>query len=153
MPKITPFLWFDNQAEEAMNYYISIFKNGKVLSVNRMNGKVFTVSFELEGQQFTGLNGGPMFKFTEAISLFVNCETQEEVDELWERLSAGGEKGHCGWLKDKYGLWWQIIPKALGQLMSDPDPGKSTAVMQAMLKMNKIIIQDLKQAYDGAAAA
>jgi len=153
MLKITPFLWFDGQAEEAMNYYISIFKNGKVLSVNRMNGKVFTVSFELEGQQFTGLNGGPMFKFTEAISLFVNCETQEEVDELWERLSAGGEKGHCGWLKDKYGLWWQIIPKALGQLMSDPDPGKSTAVMQAMLKMNKIIIQDLKQAYDGAAAA
>jgi len=153
MPKITPFLWFDGNAEEAMNYYLSIFKNGKVLSVNRMNGKVFTVSFELEGQQFTGLNGGPMFKFTEAISLFVNCETREEVDELWERLSAGGEKGHCGWLKDKYGLWWQIIPKALGQLMSDPDPGKSTAVMQAMLKMNKIIIQDLKQAYDGAAAA
>jgi len=153
MPKITPFLWFDGHAKEAMNYYISIFKNGKVLSVNRMNGKVLTVSFELEGQQFTGLNGGPMFKFTEAISLFVNCETQEEVDELWERLSAGGEKGRCGWLKDKFGLWWQIIPKALGQLISDPDPEKSKAVMQAMLKMNKIVIEDLQQAYDGAAAA
>jgi predicted 3-demethylubiquinone-9 3-methyltransferase (glyoxalase superfamily) len=151
--KITPFLWFDNHAEEAMNYYISIFKNGKVLSVNRMNGKVLTVSFELEGQRFMALNAEPLFKFSEAISFFVNCETQAEVDELWERLSAGGEKGQCGWLKDRFGLWWQIIPKALMQLMSDPDPRKSNAVMQAMLKMNKIVIEDLKRAYDGAAAA
>ena len=153
MSKITPFLWFDNHAEEAMNYYISIFKNGKVLSVNRMNGKVLTVSFELEGQRFMALNAEPLFKFSEAISFFVNCETQAEVDELWERLSAGGEKGQCGWLKDRFGLWWQIIPKALMQLMSDPDPRKSNAVMQAMLKMNKIVIEDLKRAYDGAAAA
>jgi predicted 3-demethylubiquinone-9 3-methyltransferase (glyoxalase superfamily) len=153
MPKITPFLWFEGQAEEAMNHYLSIFKNGKVLSVNRMNGKVLTVSFELEGQQFTALNAEPLFKFNEAISFFVNCETQEEVDELWEKLSAGGEKSRCGWLKDKFGLWWQIIPKALGQLMSDPDPEKSKAVMQAMLKMNKIIIADLRKAYEGKTAA
>ena len=153
MPRITPFLWFDGRAEEAMNYYLSIFKNGKALSVNRMNGKVLTVSFELEGQRFMALNAEPLFKFNEAISLFVNCETQEEVDELWEKLSAGGEKGRCGWLKDKFGLWWQIIPKTLMQLMSDQDPKKSNAVMQAMLKMNKIVIEDLKQAYEGAAAA
>jgi predicted 3-demethylubiquinone-9 3-methyltransferase (glyoxalase superfamily) len=151
MPKITPFLWFDGQAEAAMNFYISIFKNGKVLSVNRANGKVMSVTFELEGQKFMGLNAGPQFKFTEAISLFVDCETQEEVDELWEKLSAGGEKGRCGWLKDKYGLSWQIIPKALGKLMSDPDPEKSKAVVQAMLKMNKIVIEDLKRAYKAAA--
>ena len=153
MPKITPFLWFDDQAEEAMHYYISIFKNGKVLGVHRADGKVLTVTFELEGQQFMGLNGGPLFKFTEAVSLFVNCETQEEVDELWEKLSAEGEKSRCGWLKDKYGLWWQIIPKALLQLMSDPDPEKSKAVMQAMLRMNKIVIEDLKRAYEGSIAA
>ena len=153
MPRITPFLWFDGRAEEAMNYYLSIFKNGKALSVNRMNGKVLTVSFELEGQRFMALNAEPLFKFNEAISLFVDCETQEEVDELWEKLPAGGEKGRCGWLKDKFGLWWQIIPKTLMQLMSDQDPKKSNAVMQAMLKMNKIVIEDLKQAYDGAAAA
>jgi len=153
MPRITPFLWFDGRAEEAMNYYLSIFKNGKALSVNRMNGKVLTVSFELEGQRFMALNAEPLFKFNEAISLFVDCETQEEVDELWEKLSAGGEKGRCGWLKDKFGLWWQIIPKTLMQLMSDQDPKKSNAVMQAMLKMNKIVIEDLKQAYEGAAAA
>jgi len=153
MLKITPFLWFDGQAEEAMNYYLSIFKNGKVLSINRMNGKVLTVSFELEGQQFTALNAEPLFKFNEAISFFVNCETQEEVDELWEKLSAGGEKSRCGWLKDKFGLWWQIIPKALGQLMGDLDPEKSKAVMEAMLKMNKIIIVDLQRAYEGKTAA
>jgi predicted 3-demethylubiquinone-9 3-methyltransferase (glyoxalase superfamily) len=153
MPKITPFLWFEGQAEEAMNHYLSIFKNGKVLSVNRMNGKVLTVCFELEGQQFTALNAEPLFKFNEAISFFVNCETQEEVGELWEKLSAGGEKSRCGWLKDKFGLWWQIIPKALGQLMSDPDPEKSKAVMQAMLKMNKIVIADLRKAYEGKTAA
>jgi predicted 3-demethylubiquinone-9 3-methyltransferase (glyoxalase superfamily) len=153
MPKITPFLWFDGQAEEAMNFYISIFKNAKVLSVNRVDGKVMSVTFELEGQKLMGLNAGPQFKFTEAISLFVDCETQEEVDELWEKLSEGGEKSRCGWLKDKYGLSWQIIPTALGKLMSDPDPEKSKAVVQAMLKMNKIVIEDLKRAYDGKAAA
>jgi predicted 3-demethylubiquinone-9 3-methyltransferase (glyoxalase superfamily) len=153
MPTITPFLWFDSQAEEAMNFYISIFKNGKVLSVSRANGKVMSVTFELEGQKLMGLNAGPQFKFTEAISLFVDCETQEEVDELWEKLSEGGEKGRCGWLKDKYGLSWQIIPTALGKLMSDPDPEKSKAVFQAMLKMNKIVIEDLKRAYEGKTAA
>jgi len=152
MPKITPFLWFDTQAEEAMNHYISIFKSGKVLNVSRANGKAFSVTFELEGQKFMGLNAGPLYKFTEAISLFVDCETQQEVDELWEKLSAGGEKGRCGWLKDKYGLSWQIIPKALGKLMSDPDPEKSKAVIQAMMKMNKIIIEDLKKAHEGKAA-
>ena len=153
MLTITPFLWFDSQAEEAMNFYISIFKNEKVLSVSRANGKVMSVTFELEGQKFMGLNAGPQFKFTEAISLFVDCETQEEVDELWEKLSEGGEKGRCGWLKDKYGLSWQIIPTALGKLMSDPDPEKSKAVFQAMLKMNKIVIEDLKRAYEGKTAA
>jgi len=150
MPTITPFLWFDSQAEEAINYYLSIFKNSKVLSVNRADGKVLTVSFELEGQKFMALNGGPPFKFTEAISLFVNCETQQEVDELWEKLSHGGEKGRCGWLKDRFGLWWQIIPGALGKLMNDPNAEKSRAVFQAMMKMNKIVIKDLERAYAGA---
>ena len=135
MHKITPFLWFDHEAEEAMNHYVSIFKNSKVLSVNRMGGRVMSVTFELDGHKFMGLNAGPKFKFTEAISFFVDCETQAEVDELWERLSAGGEKGRCGWLKDKFGLSWQIIPSALGKLMGDPDPAKSQAVLQAMLKM------------------
>ena len=150
MPTITPFLWFDTQAEEAMNYYLSIFRSSKVLSVNRADGKVLTVTFELEGQKLMALNGGPHFKFTEAISLFVNCETQQEVDELWEKLSQGGEKGRCGWLKDRFGLWWQIIPSALGKLMNDPDPRKSQAVFQAMMKMNKIVIKDLERAYAGA---
>jgi predicted 3-demethylubiquinone-9 3-methyltransferase (glyoxalase superfamily) len=153
MPKITPFLWFDGQAEEAMNFYISIFKNAKVLSISRANGKVMSVTFELEGQKFMGLSAGRQFKFTEAISLFVDCETQEEVDELWEKLSEGGEKSRCGWLKDRYGLSWQIIPTALGKLMSDPDPEKSKAVVQAMLKMDKIVIEDLKRAYEGKTAA
>jgi predicted 3-demethylubiquinone-9 3-methyltransferase (glyoxalase superfamily) len=152
MPKITPFLWFDDNAEEAVNFYASTFKNAKVLSVNRRGGKVLVVNFEIEGQQFMALNGGPMFKFTEAISLFVNCETQQEVDELWEKLSEGGSKGQCGWLKDKYGLSWQIIPRALMKLMSDPDPQKSNAVFQAMMKMNKIVIEDLKRAHEGKAA-
>ena len=150
---ITPFLWFDGKAEEAMNFYVSIFKNSKVLNIGRFNGKVFTVNFELEGQKFMALNAEPLFKFNEAISFFVSCEKQEEVDELWEKLSAGGEQSRCGWLKDKFGLWWQIIPTALGQLMSDPDPQKSSAVMQAMLKMNKIVIADLTRAYEGKAAA
>lgn len=150
MPKITPFLWFDNQAEEAMNYYVTIFENSRILSVSRANGRVMSVTFELEGQEFMGLNAGPQFKFTEAISFFVNCETQEEVDELWEKLSEGGEKGRCGWLKDRFGLSWQIIPTALRNLLSDPDPKKSKAVSQTMLKMNKIVIEDLKKAYGGA---
>ena len=149
MKKITPFLWFDGQAEEAMNFYVSIFKNSRVLNISPgPNGKAFTVSFELDGQEFTALNGGPNFKFTEAISFFVSCETQAEVDELWEKLTAGGEEIQCGWLKDKYGLSWQIVPTALGKLLGDPDPVKSQRVMQAMLKMKKIEITGLKQAYD-----
>lgn len=157
MPKITPFLWFDNNAEEAANFYISIFKNSRILSVNRYGeagpgpaGTVMIVTFELEGQQFTALNGGPVFKFTEAISFFVSCETQEEVDELWDKLSAGGQESQCGWLKDKFGLSWQIVPTALIELMGDPDPAKSQRVMQAMLQMKKIDIQGLKQAHEQA---
>lgn len=154
MQKITPFLWFDGNAEEAMNFYVSIFKNSKILSVSRYGeagpgpkGTVMTGTFQLEGQQFIALNGGPQFSFTPAISLFVNCETQQEVDELWEKLSAGGEQGRCGWLKDKFGLSWQIIPAALTKLLSDPDPAKSKRVMQAMLQMNKIDIEGLSRAY------
>ena len=153
MQKIKPFLWFDNQAEEAADYYASIFKDSKILSVNRANGKVFLVTFKLQGQEFIALNGGPQFKFTEAISLFVDCDTQQEVDELWEKLSQGGSQGRCGWLKDQYGLSWQIVPTALGKLMSDPDPQKSKAVMQAMMKMNKIVIEDLQKAHEGKPAA
>ena len=153
MQKIKPFLWFDNQAEEAANYYVSIFKDSKILSVNRANGKVLLVTFKLQGQEFIALNGGPQFKFTEAISLFVDCDSQQEVDELWEKLSQGGSQGRCGWLKDQYGLSWQIVPTALGKLMSDPDPQKSKAVMQAMMKMNKIVIEDLQKAHEGKPAA
>jgi predicted 3-demethylubiquinone-9 3-methyltransferase (glyoxalase superfamily) len=150
MTKITPFLWFDTQAEEAMNFYVSVFKNSKVNNVSRgPDGKAFTVSFELDGQEFMGLNAGPQFKFNEAISMFVNCENQAEVDELWAKLTAdGGEESMCGWLKDKYGLSWQIIPKALGELMGDPDPVKAQRVMQAMLQMKKIDVAGLQQAYD-----
>jgi predicted 3-demethylubiquinone-9 3-methyltransferase (glyoxalase superfamily) len=155
MRKITPFLWFDDKAEEAMNFYVSIFKNSKVGSVTRYGdagpgpkGTVMTARFQLDGQDFFALNGGPLFKFTEAISFFVNCETQEEVDELWEKLTAGGgTPQRCGWLKDKYGLSWQIIPKALGEMLGDKDPKKSQRVMQAMLQMDKIDIQGLKEAY------
>ncbi len=150
MEKITPFLWFDTQAEEAMNHYVSIFRNARVLNVSRNGGKVMWVTFELDGRQFMGLNAGPRFKFTEAISFFVNCEGQAEVDDLWEKLSDGGEKSMCGWLKDKFGVSWQVVPSALGKLMSDPDPRKSGAVMQAMLKMNKIVIANLQKAYDAA---
>ncbi len=150
MQKITPYLWFENQAEEAMNYYVSIFKNSKVLSVNRAGaeGPVISVTFQLDGQEFFALNGGPQFKFTEAVSFFVNCETQQEVDELWEKLTEGGEEGRCGWLKDKYGLSWQIIPSILGKLMQDKDPEKAQRVVKAMLQMNKIDIKALQQAYD-----
>ena len=147
--KITPFLWFDTQAEDAMKYYVSIFKNSKILGVTHgPNGIAFSVSFQLNGQEFYGLNGGPEFKFTEAISFFEDCETQQEVDDLWDKLSEGGEKGRCGWLKDKFGLSWQIIPSALGELLSDKDPEKANRVMQAMLKMDKIDIKTLKQAYE-----
>src|SRR5437764_7592976 len=153
MQKITPFLWFNGQAEEAMHFYVSIFKNSKVISVSRYGeagpgpkGSVMSCTFQLEGQTFYALNGGPLFSFTPAISLFVNCETQAEVDELWEKLSAGGKKERCGWLKDKFGLSWQVIPTALGKLMADKDAGKSQRVMQAMLKMDKIEIEQLQEA-------
>lgn len=151
MNKITPFLWFDTQAEEAMNFYVSLFKNSKVLGVSRgPDGKAFNVSFELDGQEFMGLNAGPQFKFNEAVSMFVNCEDQAEVDYFWNALIAdGGEESMCGWCKDKYGLWWQIVPKQLGELMGDPDPVKSKRVINAMLKMHKIIVADLQKAYDG----
>jgi predicted 3-demethylubiquinone-9 3-methyltransferase (glyoxalase superfamily) len=154
MQKITPFLWFDNQAEEAVRFYTSIFKNSKIGSISRYGeagpgpkGTAMVVTFELEGQAFTALNGGPTYSFTPAISLLVDCKSQEEVDELWEKLSAGGRKDRCGWLQDKYGLSWQIIPTELGKLMGDPDPEKSKRVMQAMLQMDKIDIKRLQQAY------
>ena len=152
MQKITPFLWFDHQAEEAMHFYTSIVKNSRAGTVQRYGeagpkGSVMSVTFELEGQQFFALNGGPHFSFTPAISFFVNCETQQEVDELWEKLSDGGEKNSCGWLRDKYGVSWQIIPTALGKMLEDKDPEKSTRVMKAMLQMKKIDINALKQAY------
>ena len=137
MKKITPFLWFDTQAEEAMRFYVSIFKNSKVLGVTPgPNERAMSVSFELEGQEFIGLNAGPEFKFTEAISFFVDCKNQAEVDELWSKLLAGGgEESQCGWLKDRFGLWWQIIPSSLGQMLGDKDPERAKRVMEAMLKM------------------
>ena len=156
MQKITTFLWFNDNAEEAVNFYTSIFKNSQILSVTRYGeagpgpkGTLMSATFQLSGQQFMALNGGPQFKFTEAISLFVNCETQQEVDELWEKLSAGGQRQRCGWLKDKYGLSWQIIPCVLGQMLSDKDAEKSKRVMKAMLQMDKIDIKTLRQAYEG----
>ncbi|NJN44193.1 MAG: VOC family protein [Anaerolineae bacterium] len=148
MKKITPFLWFDTQAEEAMKFYVSLFKNSKVNNISHSpDGNVFMVSFELDGQEFMGLNAGPHFKFNEAISMFVNCEDQAEVDYFWNNLTAdGGEESMCGWLKDKYGLSWQIVPKQLGELMGDPDPDKAKRVMDAMLQMRKIDIQKLEDA-------
>lgn len=155
MQKITPFLWFDNRAEEAMNFYISIFKNSKVLTVTRYGdagpgpkGTVMTASFLLDGQEFVALNGGPEYKFTPAISFVVNCESQEEVDDLWEKLSAGGREDQCAWLQDKFGLSWQIVPTVLVKLLSDPDPIKAQRVMAAMMKMKKIDIAALKRAYE-----
>jgi predicted 3-demethylubiquinone-9 3-methyltransferase (glyoxalase superfamily) len=154
MQKITPFLWFDDKAEEAAKFYTSIFKNSKIEHISRYGeagpgpeGSAMSVTFQLEGQTFMALNGGPLYTFTPAISLFVNCETQEEVDELWEKLLAGGRKERCGWLQDKYGLSWQIIPSALGKLMGDPDPAKSSRVMKAMLQMDKLDIEGLQRAY------
>jgi predicted 3-demethylubiquinone-9 3-methyltransferase (glyoxalase superfamily)/uncharacterized protein YndB with AHSA1/START domain len=146
--RITPFLWFDDKAEEAMRFYVSIFRNSRVLSVSPgPSGAAMTVTFELDGQEFMALNAGPRFKFTEAISFFVSCATQEEVDELWEKLSEGGEEGRCGWLRDKYGLSWQIVPTALGELLGDQDREKAKRVMEAMLKMGKIDIGALERAY------
>lgn len=160
MQKITPFFWFDDQAEAAVKFYTSIFKNSKILKVarygesgakasGRKKGSVMTVAFRLNGQEFVALNGGPIFKFTEAISFVVNCKTQAELDHFWKKLSAGGKKIQCGWLKDKYGISWQIVPEALGKLMSAKDPAKSQRVMEAMLKMVKPDIKKLKAAYEG----
>jgi len=149
--KIVPFLWFDGKVEEAVNFYTSIFKNSKILTINRMGGskgEVFSATFELEGLKFYALNGGPQFTFTPAISFFINCYTQEEVDNFWEKLSKGGKKDRCGWLKDKYGLSWQVVPTILGELLSDPDPVKSQRVMAAMMQMNKLEIKGLQEAYD-----
>ena len=153
MQKITPFLWFDDKAEEAMNFYVSIFKNSKTGRISRYGeagpgpkGTVMSATFELDGQDFFALNGGPHFSFSPAISFFVNCETQEEVDEFWEKLSAGGEKQRCGWLKDKYGVSWQIVPSVLDKLLRDKDAGKATRVMKAMMKMDKLDIRGLEQA-------
>ena len=159
MQKISPFLWFDDKAEEAANFYVSVFKNSKIGGITRYDeegakasgrpkGTVMTVEFQLEGQEFTALNGGPHFKFTEAISFVVNCETQEEVDEFWEKLPEGGEKSRCGWLKDKYGLSWQVVPTVLGELFQSKDAERSERVMKAMLQMDKLDIKTLKQAYE-----
>jgi len=157
MSKITPFLWFDNQAEEAMNFYVSLFNNSKIVNVSRYGegapvpaGTVMSATFELDGQTVQALNGGPQFKFNEAISFFVSCEDQAEVDKYWNALTAnGGEEGPCGWLKDKFGLSWQIVPTALGEMLGDPDPDKSRRTMEAMLKMKKIDVSALRQAYNG----
>jgi predicted 3-demethylubiquinone-9 3-methyltransferase (glyoxalase superfamily) len=159
MQKITPFLRFDDKAEDAVNFYTSIFNNSKILNITRYGeeaakaagrpkGSVMTVVFELEGQEFIALNGGPVFTFSPAISFVVNCKTQKEIDDLWEKLSEGGEKGQCGWLKDKYGVSWQIVPTVLGEMLQDKDPKKSRRVMEAILKMDKIDIETLKQAYE-----
>ena len=157
MQKITPFLWYDGNAEEAVNFYISIFKNSKIGKISRYGdagpgpkGSVMSMTFQIEGQEFFALNGGPQFKFTPAISFFVNCETQQEVDDLWEKLSAGGRTDRCGWLQDKFGLSWQIIPSVLGQLLGDKDPQRAKRAMQAMLQMTKIDINKLQQAAAGA---
>ena len=154
MQKISPFLWFDGNAEEAVNFYVSIFKDSKVLNISRYGeagpgpkGSVMSATFQLHGQEFIALNGGPHFKFTPAISFFVHCQTQAEVDELWEKLSAGGRKDRCGWLTDKYGLSWQIVPDVLGKMLNDPDREKSKRVMTAMLQMDKIEVKKLEQAY------
>lgn len=157
MQKITPFLWFDHHAEEAANLYVSIFKNSRIVNISRWGergpvpkGAAMSVTFELNGQEFMALNGGPTFTFSPAISFFVKCETQQEVDEYWEKLSAGGKKERCGWLKDKFGVSWQIIPNALGKYLQDKDQAKSKRVMQAMMQMDKIDIQGLQRAYEQA---
>jgi len=150
MNKITPFLWFDDQAEEAMRYYLSIFKSSKELSVTPgPNGKAMSVSFEIEGQRIIGLNAGPQFKFTEAISFYIDCTDQAEVDELWKKLSAGGEESQCGWVKDRFGLWWQVIPSGLVEALGDPDPAKAKRSLDAMLTMKKIDIAAIQRARAG----
>ena len=156
MPKITPFLWFDTQAEEAANFYVSVFRNSKISKITRYGeagpgplGSVMTVEFALDGHEIIALNGGPHFKFNEAISFSVDCKTQQEVDEYWKKLSEGGEEGPCGWLKDKYGLSWQVNPTVLGEMLNDPDPQRAKRVMEAMLKMKKIVIADLERACEG----
>lgn len=156
MQKITPFLWFDSQAEEAAKFYLSIFKNSKIVAVTHygdagpgLKGSVMTVRFELNGEEFVALNAGPMFKFTEAISFVVNCETQEEIDYFWDQLSAGGEKSQCGWLKDKFGLSWQVVPAALGDLVGGKDPAKSDRVMKAIMQMEKLDLATLERAAKG----
>ncbi|MGB6198657.1 MAG: VOC family protein [Candidatus Acidiferrales bacterium] len=157
MQKITPFLWFDGKAEEAVNFYVSIFKNSKVAGITRYGdagpgpkGSVMTATFELDGEKFVALNGGPAYTFTPAISFVVNCETQEEVDDYWAKLSAGGKEVQCGWLQDKYGLSWQIVPTVLFKLLQDKDPDRTQRVMKAMMKMIKIDIKGLQDAYDEA---
>jgi predicted 3-demethylubiquinone-9 3-methyltransferase (glyoxalase superfamily) len=160
MQTITPNLWFDNQAEEAARFYTSLFENSKILNTTHYGdagaevsrqpkGSVMTVTFQLDGQEFTAINGGPLFKFTEAISLAINCETQEEVDRFWEKLCEGGEPGPCGWLKDKFGLSWQVVPTAMDEMVNDPDPAKSERVMKAMLQMGKLDLNELRRAYEG----
>jgi predicted 3-demethylubiquinone-9 3-methyltransferase (glyoxalase superfamily) len=156
MKKITTFLTFNDQAEVAANFYTSIFKNSKIISISQFGdagsaskGKVMSVRFELDGQEFIALNGGPSFKFAEGISLFVNCETQQEVDEVWNKLSASGEQGPCGWLKDEFGVSWQVVPAALGRLLNDEDPAKAKRAMEAMMRMSKIDISELERAHAG----
>lgn len=156
--KITPFLWFEDNAEAAINFYTSVFKDSNIINMSRypddmpgMGGKVMSATFQLNGQQFMALNGGPQFKFNEAVSFFVDCETQDEVDYYWDKLTAdGGAPGPCGWLKDKFGLSWQIVPRALGEMLGDPNPAKAQATMQAMLKMSKIDVVGLRSAYEQA---
>ena len=149
MAKITPFLWFNGQVEEAVNFYVSVFKNSKVKSLNRQRGTVFSATFELDGQDFFALIGGPQFTFSPAVSFFVNCETQPEIDDLWAKLTDGGEEQPCGWLKDKYGLSWQIIPSILGSLLQSKEPEKAQRAMKAMLQMKKLDIAALREAHDG----
>jgi predicted 3-demethylubiquinone-9 3-methyltransferase (glyoxalase superfamily) len=157
MQKITPWLWFDTEAEEAANFYVSVFRNSRILDISRYGeagprpaGMVMTVAFELDGQQFAALNGGPEFSFNESVSFLVDCETQDEVDRFWKELSDGGEQGPCGWLKDKYGVSWQVIPTALNTLLNDPDPARAQRAMKAMLQMGKIDIAALQEAADQA---
>ncbi|SEW34951.1 Glyoxalase superfamily enzyme, possibly 3-demethylubiquinone-9 3-methyltransferase [Chitinophaga sp. YR573] len=146
MQKITPFLWYDDNAEEAINFYTTVFKDAKIDSVHRNGEKLFTATFHLHGQEFMVINGGPMFKFTEAISLFVKCKDQEEVDYFWEKLSEDGVKSRCGWLKDKFGLSWQVVPDNLEKLLYNADPAKAQKVMEALMKMDKLVIKDLQDA-------
>jgi predicted 3-demethylubiquinone-9 3-methyltransferase (glyoxalase superfamily) len=155
--RISPCLWFDGEAEDAANFYVSIFKDARITAVSRYGeagpgpkGSVMAIGFELDGQAFTALNGGPMFKFTEAVSMIVHCETQTEVDHYWDKLSAGGQPGRCAWLKDKFGVSWQVVPSALIELMQDKDAARSARVMQAMLAMTKIDIATLRRAYESA---